>query len=203
MRDAKAMMRGIVAVGRHREWWIALGQATPENLILGGVARPWRDRQEYDDWQQWRCGSDRFKKAARLVQAYPEGPPKWWINLAQRLSEPVQFGLRPDWWDDPTACPNIARLAWVPLWPWRSDGAGWEDPVARRPARSLPGLAPWMEGLASGQPITLGAWYKRADVEVRRSFDKPWLIQILVQTVLLQALGGGYWDYRPGPRETW
>lgn len=197
LRNSRAMMRGLRAVGHHRDWWVALGQATPNALILGNIVRPWRSDQEYVEWMRWRSGSDRIVDARRLVQTYPNGSIDWWINLAHVLSEPVRFGIGPEYWDDPVICPNLARLVWVPQWSWRSADGAWNDPDARRPARPFPGLEPWMADLAVGHPITCGAWFQRADHGALGALNGPWLIQILLQTVLLQALGGGYWDYLP------
>lgn len=190
-RNRRAMMRGLKAVSQHRDWWIALGRATPESLVLGGVSRPWRHDREYADWQSWQSGDGSQDRAQRVVAAY-DGWPDWWINLTRPLSDPAMVGLGPKDWDNAAVCPNLERLRWVSLWPWQERGLG--DPVAKKPVPVLPKLSPWMAPLEVGVPISCGRWFRLGEEQADLALDAPWLIKILIQTIILQALGGGYWD---------
>lgn len=196
LRRARAASR---AVSHRRPWCVALGRGDDTGLRLGGVWRPWHSATEAALWHQWaRGGGDRraiAQTTAHLTQ--DTATLVWWCDLSHAFDWALRSSAPPRDWTDPEALPNLARLRWVPVWPWDAARAHWATAGTRWPA--IPGFEPWAAVTRPDQPLTLTQWFEAGAVsDTPSSLRVPWLYAVLGQTAMLQALGAGYWDLGEG-----
>ena len=180
------------ALYQARPWWIAWGRADRAGYYLGSVFHPWRSPQESQDWWAWRPGGNRQRTLQSLLTRWGERP-EWLLCITQPFYEFARRDIGWMHWDDVGWNPGGALLRWVQQWP-VDHGQFVVPPSALR----IPGIAdaaPWMSLVPVGEPIALSTWYAQGlDQGLTVPASTSWALLVLSQCLMLQALGGGYFD---------
>ncbi len=184
----------------HCTWWVALGSGDAQGLTLGGQWRPWADAEEYADWRAWQHGGGNARALYRLRARRPSVP--WLWSITTPFWQELSVGNLPRDWV------AFDSLRWTMRWPWNPDRQRWEDPAPSRRGLALSsrgamrGFGPWAAVLTPGEPWDLARWYDAGlatgapDVP---ALPVPWFWVVLTETLMLQAIGAGFWDVAEVP----
>lgn len=197
--DWKRVRQVQYAILRRRPWWVAMGQEEENGLRLGGVWRAW-STAERDLWDQWTLGGGHESACVATLQqrkALNIDTP-WLLSLAQLFYSELMMDNPPTDWDDPVFSPTLCKVRWIQHWPWVPAKHGWDTGEGYH-ITSVKAFRPWAEVPVVGQPQSMGAWALVPLNDERRhsatSGTAPLAITMLIQVLILTALGGGHWDW--------